>query len=155
MQRRLYSLQVTGVQARTFHAAALRQLRFFRPGLADNIVASKAQIIGPMVRSLPPPYKFMPVADFASEIEWAKNQRMTPDDYLHKLDDRDPPAPADMMQRLFAQYETRKSRRNAVDFEDMLELAVLLFEEDWEVAERFREKYRAFTVDEYQDVNLL
>src|SRR5688500_2346089 len=155
MQRRLYSLQVTGVQARTFHAAALRQLRFFRPGLADNTVASKAQIIGPMVRSLPPPYKFMPVADFASEIEWAKNQRMTPDDYLHKLDDRDPPAPADMMQRLFAQYETRKSRRNAVDFEDMIELAVLLFEEDWEIAERFREKYRAFTVDEYQDVNLL
>lgn len=155
MQRRLYSLQVTGVQARTFHAAALRQLRFFRPGLAENIVASKAQIIGPMIRSLPRPYRFMPVADFASEIEWAKNQRITPDDYLHRLGDREPPAPPEMMQRLFGQYESRKARRNAVDFEDMLELAVLLFEEDWEVAERFRDKYRAFTVDEYQDVNLL
>ena len=157
MQRRLYSLQVTGIQARTFHAAALRQLRFFRPGLADNIVSSKAQILGALVRSLKPPYKFMPVADFASEIEWAKNQRVGPDDYLHLLDksEHEPPAPAELMQRLYSQYESRKSRRNAVDFEDMLELAVLLFEEDWEVAERFREKYKSFTVDEYQDVNLL
>ena len=155
MQRRLYSLQVTGVQARTFHAAALRQLRFFRPGAAENIVASKAQILGALVRSLSRPYRFIPVADFASEIEWAKNQRIGPDDYLHKLGDREPPVPAEMMLRLYSQYESRKARRNAVDFEDMLELAVLLFEEDWEVAERFRNKYRAFTVDEYQDVNLL
>jgi len=155
MQRRLYSLQVTGIQARTFHAAALRQLRFFRPGAAENIVSSKGQILGPLVHSLPRPYRFMPVADFASEIEWAKNQRVSPDDYLHRLGDREPPVPAEMMQRLFAQYESRKSRRSAVDFEDMLELAVLLFEEDWEVCERFRDKYQAFTVDEYQDVNLL
>jgi len=155
MQRRLYSLQVTGVQAKTFHAAALRQLRFFRPGLAENIISSKAQILGALVRSLQRPYRFVPVADFASEIEWAKNQRITPEDYLHRLGDREPPVPAEMMQRLYSQYESRKSRRNAVDFEDMLELAVLLFEEDWEVAERFRFKYQAFTVDEYQDVNLL
>ena len=155
MQRRLYSLQVTGVQARTFHSAALRQLRFFRPGVADNIVSSKAQILGPLVRSLGVPFKFIPVADFASEIEWAKNRRLTPDDYLHKLDGHDPPVPADVMQRVFAQYETRKQRRRAIDFEDMLELTVLLFEEDWEVAERFRNKYQAFTVDEYQDVNQL
>ena len=155
MQRRLYSLQVTGVQARTFHAAALRQLRFFRPGLADNILGSKGQLLGPMIRSLGAPYKFIPVADFASEIERAKNQRVTPDDYLHKLGDHEPPVKAEVMQRLFAQYESRKQRRRAIDFEDMLELAVLLFEEDWEVAERFRDKYRAFTVDEYQDVNLL
>ena len=155
MQRRLYSLQVTGVQARTFHAAALRQLRFFRPGLAENILSSKGQLIGPLVRGLGPPYKFMPVADFASEIEWAKNQRITPDDYLHRLGDHEPPVPAPVMQRIFAQYESRKQRRRAIDFEDMLELAVLLFEEDWEVAERFRNKYQAFTVDEYQDVNQL
>jgi DNA helicase-2/ATP-dependent DNA helicase PcrA len=155
MQRRLYSLQVTGVQARTFHAAALRQLRFFRPGSADNILASKAQIVGPLVRGLGAPYKFTPVADFASEIEWAKNLRITPDDYLHRLGDHEPPVQAEMMQRIFAQYESRKYRRRSIDFEDMLELAVLLFEEDWEVAERFRDKYRAFTVDEYQDVNQL
>jgi DNA helicase-2/ATP-dependent DNA helicase PcrA len=155
MQRRLYGLQVTGVQARTFHAAALRQLRFFRPGIADNILASKAQIVGPLVRGLGAPYKFTPVADFASEIEWAKNQRITPDDYLHRLGDRVPPVAPEVMQRIFAQYESRKQRRRSIDFEDMLELAVLLFEEDWEVAERFRDKYRAFTVDEYQDVNQL
>ena len=155
MQRRLYGLQVTGVQARTFHSAALRQLRFFRPGLADNVAPNKAQILGPMTRTLPRPHRFIPVADYASEIEWAKNQRITPDDYLHRLGDHDPPAPAEMMQNLFARYESRKQRRNAVDFEDMLELAILLFQEDPEVTERFRDKYRAFTVDEYQDVNML
>ena len=42
-----------------------------------------------------------------------------------------------------------------IDFEDLLELAVRLYEEDeWALA-ALRERYRAFTVDEYQDVNLL
>src|SRR6202008_2197129 len=43
----------------------------------------------------------------------------------------------------------------SIDFEDLLELAIQVFEEDGDVPETFRAQYRAFTVDEYQDVNLL
>ena len=42
-----------------------------------------------------------------------------------------------------------------IDFEDLLELAVRMFEEDEHALAALRERYSAFTVDEYQDVNLL
>src|SRR5438132_3050586 len=59
------------------------------------------------------------------------------------------------MARIFGEYERRKTASGLVDFEDLLELAVRTYEEDeWAVA-ALRERYRAFTVDEYQDVNLL
>ena len=69
--------------------------------------------------------------------------------------DREPPIPLDLMKRVYVEYEERKRASGAIDFEDLLELAVQVFEEDAGVRETFRAQYRAFTVDEYQDVNLL
>jgi DNA helicase-2/ATP-dependent DNA helicase PcrA len=59
------------------------------------------------------------------------------------------------MRRVFRFYESAKTEQGFVDFEDLLELAVRLFTEDPHALARMRERYRAFTVDEYQDVNLL
>src|SRR2546430_17217840 len=59
------------------------------------------------------------------------------------------------MATVFREYERRKEASGAIDFEDLLELAVRMYEEDeWALA-ALRERFRAFTVDEYQDVNLL
>jgi DNA helicase-2/ATP-dependent DNA helicase PcrA len=59
------------------------------------------------------------------------------------------------MARVFREYERRKAASGLIDFEDLLEQAVRLYEEnEWAIA-ALRERYRAFTVDEYQDVNLL
>ena len=71
------------------------------------------------------------------------------------LGDHEPPIPADLMHRVYREYEQRKRRGGAIDFEDLLELAIRLFEEDDGARATFRARYRAFTVDEYQDVNLL
>ncbi|HEY2543928.1 MAG TPA: ATP-dependent DNA helicase UvrD2, partial [Gaiellaceae bacterium] len=101
------------------------------------------------------PYKFRPAGDLAAEIEWAKNRRIGPDGYLDAADDREPPIPADLMARVYTEYERRKDDEGLVDFEDLLERAVRLFENDEHAASTFRAQYRAFTVDEYQDVNLL
>src|SRR6185437_14146061 len=60
-----------------------------------------------------------------------------------------------LMLRVFRDYERRKAEAGAVDFEDLLERAVALFEHDPDAAAIVRERWRAFTVDEYQDVNLL
>ncbi|MGH2809099.1 MAG: ATP-dependent helicase [Actinomycetota bacterium] len=155
MKTRLERLNVKGMRTRTFHAAALQQLRYFRPGEIGQILASKAKILAPMVRGLGYKYRFMPLADFASEIEWAKNQRITPDEYVQRLHGHEPPVEADVMQTLYARYEDRKRRNGTLDFEDMLERAIAMFDEDEAIAETFRNKYLAFTVDEYQDVNLL
>src|SRR6266487_4570869 len=59
------------------------------------------------------------------------------------------------MARVFREYERRKEASGALDFEDLLALAIKLLEDEPEVLAQVRERYRAFTVDEYQDVNLL
>ncbi len=151
LKQRLAELGVSGVRASTFHSAALRQLRHFAPDAVGRILPSKALALRQIANSLPAPYKFRPAGDLASEIEWAKNRRIPPERY----DGRDPPIPLDLMQRVYREYERRKTAEGLIDFEDLLELTVRLFEEDAGVRETFRAQYRSFTVDEVQDVNLL
>jgi DNA helicase-2/ATP-dependent DNA helicase PcrA len=155
MRERLARLGVTGVPARTFHAAALAQLRYFRGEELGELLPSKAPVLLPIARALPGAFRFRPLADLATEIEWAKNRRLTPDSYRSSLGDREPPIPPDLMERAFRTYEARKGERGLVDFEDLLELAIRLYDQDAAACAAFRERYRAFTVDEYQDVNLL
>src|SRR5437868_4986465 len=154
MRGRLVQLGVAGVTARTFHSAALAQLH--RLGEAPSrILPSKALTLRRIGNSLPPPYKFRPAGDLATEVEWAKNRRLTPDTYLDGLGDHEPPIPRDLMRRVFRFYEAEKTERGFVDFEDLLELAVQMLDADPHVLAEVRERFGAFTVDEYQDVNLL
>src|SRR5439155_16144785 len=59
------------------------------------------------------------------------------------------------MFRIFRGYEVEKEERGFVDFEDVLELTIRLFDDRPETLAEVREYFSAFTVDEYQDVNLL
>ena len=155
MRERLARLGAHGVPARTFHAAALAQLRHFRGEELGELLPTKAPVLLPIARALPVPFRFRPLADLATEIEWAKNRRLTPQTYRRSLGDHEPPVPPDLMERVFRTYEERKAAGGRIDFEDLLELAVRTYDEDPEALAAFRARYRAFTVDEYQDVNLL
>jgi DNA helicase II / ATP-dependent DNA helicase PcrA len=155
LRGRLASLGVTRVRAGTFHAAALRQLRHFAPDDLGRILPSKALLLRQIGNRLRAPYRFRPAGDLATEIEWAKNRRVGADAYLEAAADREPPIPAELMARVYRDYERRKKDEGLLDFEDLLERAVRLFESDASAASTFRAQYRAFTVDEYQDVNLL
>jgi DNA helicase II / ATP-dependent DNA helicase PcrA len=155
LRGRLAALGVTRVRAGTFHSAALRQLRHFAPDDVGRILPSKALLLRQLGNRLRAPYKFRPAGDLATEIEWAKNRRIGPDAYLDAAVDREPPIPADLMVRVYRDYERLKKDGGLLDFEDLLERAVRLFESDASAASTFRAQYRAFTVDEYQDVNLL
>ena len=155
MRARLQRLGVDGVEARTFHSAALAQLRRAKGDGPGRILASKALLLRQIGNTLPPPYRFRPAGDLATEVEWAKNRRLTPQSYRNGLNGHEPPIPDDLMATVFREYERRKEASGLIDFEDLLELAVRLYEEDeWALA-ALRERYTAFTVDEYQDVNLL
>src|SRR4051812_16014035 len=154
MRGRLEGLGVTGIRASTFHSAALSQLRHFRPEAVGKILASKALLVYNIVRALPPPFKFRAAGDYATEIEWARNRRIPPSRYRDSIDGHQPPVPDDVMQRVYERYEQVKREQELIDFEDLLERAIEVFEDD-HVAAEFRERYHAFTVDEYQDVNLL
>ena len=155
MRGRLDELGVAGVRCATFHSAALGQLRFFAAEPPKRILASKALPLRHIGNSLPRPYRFRPAADLATEVEWAKNRRIAPDDYPRSLGDHEPPIPPDLMLRVYREYERRKADQGWVDFEDLIELTIRLFDGDAGALEQVRDRYRALTVDEYQDVNLL
>jgi DNA helicase-2/ATP-dependent DNA helicase PcrA len=155
LRERLAALGGAGVRASTFHSAALGQLRHFAPETVGRIAPSKALTLRQIGNTLPAPFKFRPAGDLATEVEWAKNRRIPPDRYLAELGDHEPPIPADLMARVYRAYEQRKADAGATDFEDLLELAIRLYERDPAASAEFRARYAAFTVDEYQDVNLL
>ncbi len=155
LRERLAPLGVSRVRAGTFHSAALRQLRHFAPDSVGRIVPSKVPLLRQIGNRLPGAFRFRPAADLASEVEWARNRRIEPERYLAEVGDRVTPIPPDLMARVFRDYERAKRSEGVIDFEDLLELAIGMFENDDAARETFRAQYRAFTVDEYQDVNLL
>jgi DNA helicase-2/ATP-dependent DNA helicase PcrA len=161
LKERLAKLGVQDVEARTFHSAGLSQLSRLWPEFTGErlpeILNGKGPLIASLANALPPPHKFLPRRELANEIEWAKNRLVTPERYIAALDEigHDPPIPEPLMQRVFEGYERRKERIGRIDFEDMLGRCVRLFDEHPDAAARVRERFLAFTVDEYQDVNPL
>jgi DNA helicase-2/ATP-dependent DNA helicase PcrA len=160
LKSRLAGLGVEGVEARTFHASALRQLgtlwpRFTGRDLPD-ILNAKAQILNPIANGLPGAYRFLPRRELAGEIEWAKNRLVNPAGYLEAIEaaDRTPPLPPDLMQRTFKAYERTKGDLR-MDFEDMLMMLVRLLDDEPAAADLVHGRFHTFTVDEYQDVNPL
>jgi DNA helicase-2/ATP-dependent DNA helicase PcrA len=150
------------VQARTFHAAALRQVRYFAPRLLDGrelpeVLESKARLVTLAAARAGLRTDRTTARDLAGEIEWSKSNLVEPADYPAAAAKamREPPYEAATVAEVFIAYEEIKRNRGTIDFEDMLRAAVWGIEEHPDVAEQIRAQYRHFVVDEYQDVNPL
>jgi len=65
----------------------------------------------------------------------------------------DDPDLADLAKRLVSDYRQTLKASNAVDFDDLILLALQLFEEHPAALEECRDRYRYIMVDEYQDTN--
>ncbi|HET8680402.1 MAG TPA: ATP-dependent DNA helicase UvrD2 [Micromonosporaceae bacterium] len=160
LRARLAALGAAGVQARTFHAAALRQLRYFAPRLfggraLPEVVESKARLVMLAAARAGVRADRTSARDLAGEIEWAKSCLVEPGEYVVAAAKarREPPYEAAQVAEIFAAYERVKRSSGVVDFEDLLRGAVWAVEEHPDVAEQVRAQYRHFVVDEYQDVN--
>ncbi|WP_109472364.1 ATP-dependent DNA helicase UvrD2 [Ornithinimicrobium cavernae] len=160
MRTRLRGLGVPGVQARTFHAAALRQLQFFWPqavgGAPPEVVAQKAPAVAEAAGRLRLRLDRPALRDLAAEIEWAKVNLITPQGYPEAVRGRrDGVAGLDLtaVARLMSTYEDVKGERHVIDFEDVLLLMVGILDAHPRIAASVRDQYRHFVVDEYQDVN--
>src|SRR5450756_2952507 len=85
MRTRLRELGVPSVQARTFHAAALRQLHYFWPqaigGAAPEVLPHKASVVAEAGSRLRLQLDRVAVRDLAAEVEWAKVSMLTPETY--------------------------------------------------------------------------
>ena len=161
MRTRLAALQVSGVQARTFHAAALRQLRYFWPRVVGDqpwqVLEGKLRFVGQAANRAGSGTEPETLRDLASEIEWAKASLITPTDYPAAVakERRDTPAAPELVAAVYTGYEELKTRAELLDFDDLLLHTAAALEEHSEVAEEFQSRYRCFVVDEYQDVTPL
>jgi DNA helicase-2/ATP-dependent DNA helicase PcrA len=161
MRTRLRALGVSGVQARTFHAAALRQLRYFWPRVVGGpqwqLVEGKLRIVGHAAGRARMGTDAATLRDLAGEIEWAKASLVTPAEYpaaVARLR-RDVPGPAEQVAAVYAGYEEAKNAAELLDFDDLLLHVAGALEGHADIAEEFRDRYRCFVVDEYQDVTPL
>ena len=160
MRGRLHRLGAPGVQARTFHSAALRQLRWFWPttygGELPTLTESKLAMVAGAARRLRVQTDQALLRDLASEIEWAKVSNVRPDDYARVAGARGRSVTGQdlaTVARVFATYEDVKRDQGRMDMEDVLLCAAALLAEDERVAAQVRRQYKWFVVDEFQDVS--
>jgi len=160
MRTRLRSLGAPGVQARTFHAAALRQLRYFWPkvygGEPPELTASKIPIIAGAARRNRLEVDQARLRDLASEIEWSKVTNIRPDDYVAMAPQRGREVNGIThaeVAHVFSTYEELKREQGRMDMEDVLLIGAALLTEDDRVAASVRSQYKWFVVDEFQDVS--
>jgi DNA helicase II / ATP-dependent DNA helicase PcrA len=160
MRTRLRVLGVSGIQTRTFHAAALRQLRYFWPRVVGEepweVLDQKLRLVAQAAHAAGLSTDGETLRDLASEIEWAKATLIAPEDYPQAAAaHRDSPAPVEQVASVYAGYERAKVRAMRLDFDDLLLHTAAALEDHPEVAAEFRDRYRCFVVDEYQDVTPL
>ncbi|MGW2645379.1 ATP-dependent DNA helicase UvrD2 [Streptomyces sp. NPDC001393] len=161
MRGRLRQLGAHGVQARTFHSAALRQLQYFWPkvigGGMPRLVDRKIQLVADAAARLGTRLDRGELRDVTAEIEWSKVTQTIPADYPYAAAKAGREAPRDPAEiaHLYAAYEDLKRDRAVIDFEDVLLLTVAILQDRHDIAEQVRAQYQHFVVDEYQDVSPL
>ncbi|MGI8457492.1 MAG: ATP-dependent DNA helicase UvrD2 [Propionibacteriaceae bacterium] len=162
MRGRLARLGAHGVQARTFHSAALRQAQYFWPRAygtdLPSVLDHRMSLVAETASRLRLQVDTGRLRDLVGEIAWAKVSNVTTEDYpriavqhQRQLASFDPETVA----RVFAGYEDAKRERGRIDFEDILLCAAALISEHPQVAAEIRGTYRHLVVDEYQDVSPL
>ncbi|WP_344731435.1 ATP-dependent DNA helicase UvrD2 [Nocardioides fonticola] len=162
MRGRLRGLGAGGVQARTFHAAALRQLRYFWPHVhgteLPRLTESKIPLLVAASRQQRLRADQALLRDLAAEVEWAKVSNVHPDDYARIAAERGRSVAGHDLEtvgRVFGSYEDVKRGEGRMDMEDILLLTAGLLADDERVAAQVRRQYKWFVVDEFQDVSPL
>ncbi|WP_125100653.1 ATP-dependent helicase [Leucobacter chromiireducens] len=161
LQGRLRALGADGVRAQTFHGAALAQLGHFWPdvvgGAAPQILSGKVAALSQLVESQNLRLGGEALRDLAAEIEWRKTTMLSIDRYAEHVAERPIPTgvTAEQLVDLQRGYAALLEERRQIDFEDVLVLLTGMLESEPRVALQVRERFRFFTVDEYQDVSPL
>lgn len=137
----------------TFHSACARILRreIHHLGYDANFAIyddkDAEKLLKEIVAELNLDEKRYPVKSFIAAVDECKNAGKTPEDV--PIGD----FMAEKVAQVYAAYQERLRKCNALDFGDLVLLTVRLFEQFPEVLVRYQERYRWIQVDEYQDTN--
>jgi DNA helicase-2/ATP-dependent DNA helicase PcrA len=139
----------------TFHAACSRILRReasllgYRPAFTIYDQSDAQRLTDWVRRDLGLDPKRFPARQLHAQISALKNDLVLPAQYAQT-------AAGPVERRLadvYTEYQRRLAEASAVDFDDLLVLAVRLFREHPEALHRYRQRFRHVLVDEFQDTN--
>ncbi|WP_370935412.1 ATP-dependent helicase [Amycolatopsis sp. cg13] len=163
LRDRIRALGVS-VQARTFHSAAMGQLKHFwaktgLPGdelrMIHDVPGGQGSFLRKALEAEVRSVATTDVRDLKEEVDWARRSRLTPDQYAQvaNASGRKRNLPAAVLAAGYKRYEQAKRSQAVLDFGDTIEQCALLLENDRAAAAQFRDRYRCFVVDEYQDTD--
>jgi len=84
-----------------------------------------------------------------AHISQAKSQLITWEEYQMRTHNYF----TEKVAELYKAYQARLAKNQALDFDDLLMMTVNLFEQCPDILEKYQERYRYISVDEYQDTN--
>ena len=139
----------------TFHSACVRILRqeANRLGYSNTFSiydsADSQRLITIVAKELNLDPKRYPARAFQSIISNAKNELLSPQDYVNAASNQFEQVVADV----YTIYQGRLMRANAMDFDDLILKTVEVLQRFPEAKARFRSRFRHVLIDEYQDTN--
>jgi DNA helicase-2/ATP-dependent DNA helicase PcrA len=153
LRTRLWSLGVAGVKAGTFHRTALgllREHRELRGRPAPQLMTDRRRLLADVTNG-----DARRTRALDSEIGWAKARLVSPDHYEDEArrHRRRSGLRPEQVAEAYTRYETERSRRRLLDFDDLIVACADALAGDAEFAASIRWRTRHLFVDEMQDVN--
>lgn len=158
MRERLAALIPSGTRGMwvcTFHAMCVRILREDADllGYTGQFTIydddDSKRMVRDIMQALGIEQKQFPINMIRSKISSAKNAMIGPEDMLKSADSPNDKKAA----QVYLELERRLRAANAMDFDDLLVRALELLRTRPEVLEKYQERFRYISVDEYQDTN--
>lgn len=140
----------------TFHAAAVRILRAYgeyvglKPGFVIYDDDDQNALLKEVLKELALEAKPGP---FRAMIDRIKNRGAELAAFMREAPEFIGGVPKDLAAEVYRKYQAGLRMQGAVDFNDLLLLAIELFEQHPEVLHKVRQRARFIHVDEYQDTN--
>jgi DNA helicase II / ATP-dependent DNA helicase PcrA len=140
----------------TFHSACLRMLRShasilgYAPGFTVYDELDSRRLIELIESELGLDTRRLPPRSVAATISGAKAELVGVDAFRDRV--RGDPF-ATRIADVYAEYQSRLLSANAMDFDDLLNMAVRLLEVSEVVRRGYQERFKHILVDEYQDTN--
>ncbi|MDR2937380.1 MAG: UvrD-helicase domain-containing protein, partial [Prevotellaceae bacterium] len=145
----------------TFHSIFAKILRMeaekidFTSSFTIYDTADSRNLIRAILKELNIAEEQYKVNDVHARISMAKNNLMTPQAYAASgsIAENDAKARKPRIAEIYNAYARRCKSANAMDFDDLLLYANILFRDHPELLDKYRSKFRYVLVDEYQDTN--
>ena len=147
-----------GMWVCTFHAMCVRMLREDgdKLGYKSNFTIydddDSKRLVKSIMTELDIDPKQFPLQAIRSRISQAKNAMVTPEEMADQAAGDNNPL-SRKAARVYAVLQSRLGRANAMDFDDLLVKAYELLSQHPDVLERYQDRFRQISVDEYQDTN--